>query len=75
MSDIFTIKARRCKRCGRLLTSEKALKTGYGDACACSARKDEKEAEPLKGQMTMFDYEKQLMEGGMDGTEDKESTV
>lgn len=28
--EIFTIRARRCKRCGRLLTSAEAVEKGYG---------------------------------------------
>lgn len=27
--EIFTIRARRCKRCGRLLTSAEAVEKGY----------------------------------------------
>lgn len=30
---IFTIQARRCKRCGGLLTSKQAVKDGYGHVC------------------------------------------
>lgn len=29
-SEVFTIPARRCKRCGGLLTSAQAIKDGYG---------------------------------------------
>lgn len=34
--EIFTIRARRCKRCGRLLTSAEAVEKGYG--CQCAAK-------------------------------------
>ena len=30
ISEVFHIPARLCKRCGGLLTSEQALKDGYG---------------------------------------------
>lgn len=32
--EVFTIQARRCKRCGRLLTSQEAVERGYGCQCA-----------------------------------------
>ena len=32
-SEIFTIPARRCKRCGGLLTSAEAIRDGYGSCC------------------------------------------
>ena len=31
-SEIFTIPARRCKRCGGLLTSAEAIRDGYGSS-------------------------------------------
>ena len=40
-SEIFQTPARRCKRCGRLLTSRKAVELGYG--CQC-LRKEQEEA-------------------------------
>lgn len=53
---VFTIRARLCKRCGRLLTSEEALKSGYGCQCAKKASQEEKEREPMPGQRNIFDY-------------------
>lgn len=63
---IFTIKARRCKRCGRLLTSAEAVKLGYGCQCMMKARmegavpgegrKAKTEPEPASGQKSIFDY-------------------
>ena len=32
-ADIFDIPARRCKRCGGILTSEQGLRDGYGSCC------------------------------------------
>ena len=48
--EIFTVKARRCKRCGRLLTSAKAVADGYGEQCACKMRKEKEAREPIPGQ-------------------------
>ena len=55
-SDVFTIKARRCKVCGRILTSKKAVEEGYGETCKCKAKKLEQEREPIDGQMDVFDF-------------------
>lgn len=54
--EIFTIKARKCKRCGRLLTSPHAVELGYGCQCASKARKEELEREPMPGQMSILDF-------------------
>lgn len=62
---VFTIKARRCKRCGRLLTSKEAVERGYGCQCAMKARMEEKEREPIPGQRSIFDY--------LDETEDNDN--
>lgn len=59
---IFTIRARRCLRCGRLLTSEAAVKSGYGCACAEKARKEKAAAEPIPGQMSIEDWMKAFEE-------------
>ena len=56
-SEIFTIPARKCRRCGGLLTSEQAIKDGYGACCLRKLRAEEQEKEPLKGQTTLFDME------------------
>ena len=36
--EIFTIKARRCKRCGGILTSKQAVEDGYGHTCKMKAK-------------------------------------
>ena len=53
--EVFTIKARLCKRCGRLLTSKMAIREGYG--CACKRKAEiEKNGEPqIDGQISLFD--------------------
>ena len=40
-SDVFTIPARRCKRCGGLLTSKQGLRDGYGPCCLQKMRQEE----------------------------------
>ena len=42
-SDVFTIPARRCKRCGGLLTSKQGLRDGYGPCCLQKMRQEEAE--------------------------------
>lgn len=42
-SGIFLISARRCRRCGGLLTSEEALRDGVGHVCKLR-EKEEKDA-------------------------------
>lgn len=37
-NEIFWIKATRCRRCGGILTSKKAVELGYGCLCARKAR-------------------------------------
>lgn len=54
-SDIFTIPARRCKRCGGLLTSEKAIHDGYGSCCLRKMKQEERDREIAKNQYTLFD--------------------
>lgn len=60
--EIFTIRARRCKRCGRLLTSAEAVAKGYGCQCAAKAKVEERERMPLPGQMSLMDFIKEDME-------------
>ena len=60
--EIFTIRARRCKRCGRLLTSAEAVEKGYGCQCAAKAQAEEDEKKPIPGQMTFDDLFKNMEE-------------
>ena len=53
-SEIFTIAARRCKRCGGLLTSSEAIKNGYGSCCLRKMKQEEAQKEALKDQLTLF---------------------
>lgn len=54
-SEVFQIPARRCKRCGGLLTSEQALRDGYGHTCKMKTRREELEREELKDQCSLFE--------------------
>lgn len=53
-SEVFTIPARRCKRCGGLLTSEQAIKDGYGSCCLRKMRQEERAKEEAKNQYSLF---------------------
>lgn len=53
--EVFSIQARRCKRCGGLLTSEQAIRIGYGACCLRKMRREEQEKEENKDQITFFD--------------------
>lgn len=56
-NEIFTISARRCKRCGGLLTSEQAIKDGYGSCCLRKMRQEERAKEEAKNQCSLFETE------------------
>ncbi len=53
-NEIFRIPARRCKRCGGLLTSAQALKDGYGHTCKMKVRQEEIEKEADRNQYSLF---------------------
>ncbi len=53
--ETFIIKARRCKRCGGLLTSKQAVEDGYGHVCKMKTRAEERAAQPDPNQLTLFD--------------------
>lgn len=58
-SEVFTIPARRCKRCGGLLTSEQAIKDGYGSCCLRKMRQEVRAREAAKNQCSLFDREEE----------------
>ena len=51
MSEYFTLTARRCKECGRILVSEESVKRG----CAKRAKQKELDRQPLDGQISLLD--------------------
>ncbi len=56
-NEVFQIPARRCKRCGGLLTSAEAIENGYGSCCLRKMRQEEREKEAAKNQCSLFDEE------------------
>lgn len=56
-SEVFQIPARRCKRCGGLLTSTQAIRDGYGSCCLRKMRQEERAKEEAKNQCSLFDGE------------------
>lgn len=57
MSDgvIFNVPARRCKRCGGILTSEQGLRDGYGPCCLKKMREEEEYRQFMENQYSLFD--------------------
>ena len=53
--DIFMVRARRCKRCGGLLTSSKAVADGYGHVCTMQELGEREAKKPLPGQINLLD--------------------
>lgn len=53
--EIFTIKARRCKRCGGILTSKQAVEEGYGHVCKMKTKEEEEKRRPIDGQINLLD--------------------
>ena len=64
-NDVFTIPARRCKRCGGLLTSKQGLRDGYGPCCLQKMRQEEAERKMAENQYSLSDT------GGLNMTEEK----
>lgn len=54
MNEVFQIPARRCRRCGGLLTSEQAIRDGYGHICRMKERREAAEREEAKNQYSLF---------------------
>lgn len=55
--EIFSIPARRCKRCGGILTSQQSLQSGYGPGCLRKMQQEQKEKEEQDRLVTLFDLE------------------
>ena len=60
-TEIFTVKATRCQRCGGILLSEYGLKHGMGHTC--KKKFDEEHAPVDKNQITMFETDTNETEG------------
>ena len=55
--EVFTVLARRCKRCGGLLTSKQAVADGYGHVCKIKAFEEARTKRPIEGQLTLGIFE------------------
>ncbi len=53
--DVFMVKARRCKRCGGLLTSAQAVADGYGHVCKMKELGERQAKQPIPGQINLLD--------------------
>ena len=54
LGDVFMVRARRCKRCGGLLTSAQAVADGYGHVCKMKELQKQQAREELKNQYSLF---------------------
>lgn len=53
--DIFMVRARRCQRCGGLLTSAQAVADGYGHVCKMKELQKKRDREERKNQYSLFE--------------------
>lgn len=54
LGDVFMVRARRCKRCGGLLTSAQAVADGYGHVSKMKELQKQQDQEELKNQYSLF---------------------
>lgn len=52
--EVFQIKARRCRRCGGILTSRSGLRDGYGPCCLRKMQIEEADRRMMKDQVSLF---------------------
>jgi hypothetical protein len=57
--EIFTVRCRRCLRCGGILLSEQGLRDGYGHTCKRKAAEEAAQRQLMKAQMSWFGEEKE----------------
>ena len=58
-NEVFKIAARRCRRCGGILTSAQGLRDGYGPCCLRKMQEEERQKREEARLMTLFDLEKE----------------
>lgn len=63
LGDVFMVRARRCKRCGGLLTSAQAVADGYGHVCKMKELQKHQAREELKNQYSLFSGEEDKNDG------------
>lgn len=59
MDKIMYIKARKCLRCGRILTNQESVRKGVGCKCELMQQGKEVEEEQIEGQYNLLDYIKE----------------
>ena len=52
-STVIYIPARKCQRCGGILTSAQGIRDGFG--CVCKKKYKQEQAKYAPGQITLFD--------------------
>ena len=57
---IFQINARRCARCGGLLTSKDSIREGYGHSCKQKMRREQRSQETVKDQISFFENQEEF---------------
>lgn len=58
-AGVFQIPARRCQRCGGLLTSRAGLRDGYGPCCLRKMQEEEARKRAMKNQISLFQEEEE----------------
>ena len=54
-NEVFKIAARRCRRCGGILTSAQGMRDGYGPCCLRKAREEEAQRREEEKLVSLFD--------------------
>ena len=54
-AEMFTIRARRCRRCGGILTSEQGLREGYGHTCKRKTLEEAAARRMMRDQVSFFE--------------------
>lgn len=66
---VFQIAARRCQRCGGLLTSRAGLRDGYGPCCLRKMQEEEARKRAMKNQISLFQDENEEESGHGDNSD------
>lgn len=61
--ETFLITARRCRRCGGILTSAQGIRDGYGPCCLKKMRQEEARKKAMANQCSLFDGMDQAKKG------------
>ena len=66
---VFQIQARRCQRCGGLLTSRAGLRDGYGPCCLRKMQEEAARKRAMKNQISLFQDENEEESGHGDNSD------